>query len=902
MIPRAVEELLNVTAAGAMQKLGDFYTSPDPIKFTKNDSKESSGSDLVRVVVTGTLAGGTGSGTFIDLGYLLRLMPQLSNQPVDGIFSIPADGSPVPSVLGNSYAALTELNHFFHPSVRFRAKYPNEPVYGRSTDKTGFRPYDYFFVMQPRTTGEDARSLIRSAIVEYITIDATGDSPGQIKNRLTDALAAYASEHVDEGSTLYGKAISFASLGASVVEYPVDHIISGCAAKLATGALNRLCEVKLVTEHGFEEFLRQNARVRSEDLEASFLGHEAIRQIIDQLNGSGRRAFEAASKGSPNQINEWLVKVEGDAGVYQHRPMASFTGESASLINKAVNALAKRARERVEDELKRRIIDPAFGPDYVADLCRRIAQHSRERLDVLENPASELSVYTGHEASQGRVTSVRVEVEKPSGCLGLFKKKKVTELSRTWGAASESYIESSFAVRSTQLERSVMEQLGRIADVWRHRIEHPTNGLRLWLMELKREMSFLADQRANNAPPVNGLVLFTPGQTVKDEFNRCLPSERAIVDAEQRFLSTLEPKTSQVFLPESQNAFQQEVNIVRSDLDPYLARIRSDFQSVGQPSVCEMLTLRNSWQTDLNAVLSKADPFIRIDWAGNPYGAPGSDTQRAPSYCFMFDPDASGGTPEGEVSQFLKSTAFSNQFPLESRHRIVLLRGLCIFTLDSIVGVRNWASQMSQARHTRTDIAWKNLDGSPIDRNRVKNVAMLLTGLALGDLQLIPSPYRLALDVPAGPDRPARNLKLPAELTEASFELSKEPELVAGLDRRLRQSIASIGVDQAARKIDEFRSSPLVGNLTYEHSSMDGVGYSRRRSAFTDTVPGLSEAILGLYPDWVAPSIESYLQERRGIRGYYCPSCETFLALPDSTVSETIQRYCPNCGWQLRFD
>jgi hypothetical protein len=88
--------------------------------------------DQPRVYVLVSLAGGTGGGMFIDLAYVIR--NQLQNlgyqKPVIvGLFLLPTTQGESPGTLplGNSYAALTELNHFStinHSGLkRFTARY-----------------------------------------------------------------------------------------------------------------------------------------------------------------------------------------------------------------------------------------------------------------------------------------------------------------------------------------------------------------------------------------------------------------------------------------------------------------------------------------------------------------------------------------------------------------------------------------------------------------------------------------------------------------------------------------------------------------------------------------------------------------------------------------------------------
>ncbi len=85
-------------------------------------------SNRPRVYILTSLAGGTGSGMFIDLAYTVRaLLRQMGyeNPDVVGLFLLPPVDSNRTRLLplGNAYAALTELNYFGAAGTTFQAKY-----------------------------------------------------------------------------------------------------------------------------------------------------------------------------------------------------------------------------------------------------------------------------------------------------------------------------------------------------------------------------------------------------------------------------------------------------------------------------------------------------------------------------------------------------------------------------------------------------------------------------------------------------------------------------------------------------------------------------------------------------------------------------------------------------------
>jgi hypothetical protein len=119
-----------------------------------------------RVYVVTSLAGGTGSGIFLDLAYVLRklLKAQGEDSPdLVGIFLLPAvDRSPDQTLaMANTFAALTELNHFSAPETCFWAHYDdNEPPL-RDTEP----PYDRCFLMPLPAARDDSQSQAPAGLI-----------------------------------------------------------------------------------------------------------------------------------------------------------------------------------------------------------------------------------------------------------------------------------------------------------------------------------------------------------------------------------------------------------------------------------------------------------------------------------------------------------------------------------------------------------------------------------------------------------------------------------------------------------------------------------------------------------------------------------------------------------------
>jgi hypothetical protein len=79
------------------------------------------------VYVVGTLVGGTCSGCFIDIGYVLRRITGLGEQgAMYAVLFVPGEGLTLHAGYGNTYGALVELDYFRTPGHYYQEVWPNE--------------------------------------------------------------------------------------------------------------------------------------------------------------------------------------------------------------------------------------------------------------------------------------------------------------------------------------------------------------------------------------------------------------------------------------------------------------------------------------------------------------------------------------------------------------------------------------------------------------------------------------------------------------------------------------------------------------------------------------------------------------------------------------------------------
>ncbi|MBP3957752.1 protein kinase [Gemmata sp. G18] len=124
----------------------DAAVAPDAILLTEARTGLKRRTNRPRVYLVSSLAGGTGGGMFLDLAYAVRsrLKRMGYDRPeIIGLFVLPpADATLThPQALGNTFAALTELNHYSRPDTVFTAHFDERSGYVKEQDAPFTRCY-----------------------------------------------------------------------------------------------------------------------------------------------------------------------------------------------------------------------------------------------------------------------------------------------------------------------------------------------------------------------------------------------------------------------------------------------------------------------------------------------------------------------------------------------------------------------------------------------------------------------------------------------------------------------------------------------------------------------------------------------------------------------------------------
>ena len=209
----------------------------------------------VRVVIVASLAGGTGSGTFLDTGFLVRrYFPEAERVGIlllPGFFSGYAGAD---RVRANGYAALMELNHytFGHSFIGDWDNQPHEPM--------APPPFSSTYLIDGRNEAGlvigsggkeyDAYRMVAEVLYQDYSIGAFAGMKRATRINLEQFnLNVYTHNFLNEalrkGNDATHKAIvgdmfpcRFGSFGLATISFPTERVQTACASRLAVQILD----------------------------------------------------------------------------------------------------------------------------------------------------------------------------------------------------------------------------------------------------------------------------------------------------------------------------------------------------------------------------------------------------------------------------------------------------------------------------------------------------------------------------------------------------------------------------------------------------------------------------------------------------------------------------------------
>jgi hypothetical protein len=368
-------------AAGVVRNLENIRTAQDRHRLEVNPEE-------FQVFLVFSIAGGTGSGMFLDTAFLIKdlfrgqkvttvgfvLMPGLFNPNEDRIFA-------------NSYAALKELNHYSYEHD-FEVEWPNETAH-----KIPGPPFNYTYLIDQVNYGGNAvefanHDILFNMVAENIFKDFTQSDFAGYKRGVRVNLDQYlvdlfAFHHRNErGDSIIDQRFitRFSSFGLASITVPADRIEQACAYKLAADVADHWGRL---SNTGFNEALLTETVMKEIMPRARMLeGNYSAQGLIEQRNDIQKALLEDVR--NPGQKLSILISQaigntcrEAQQGVHRQKGQA----------------LSQYLRASVERELgllRRDKSDPQQWGDYARAIHFNKERHVESAREALRQEVARL--------------------------------------------------------------------------------------------------------------------------------------------------------------------------------------------------------------------------------------------------------------------------------------------------------------------------------------------------------------------------------------------------------------------------------------------------------------------------------------------------------------------------------
>ncbi|HRI45052.1 MAG TPA: tubulin-like doman-containing protein [Fimbriimonadaceae bacterium] len=936
-IKRLLDELQSLTEQGAAEALGKTpYEERPTVRFDRDASNQS----RVDIFVCGTLTGGTCSGCFVDVGYFLRTWPGLSGVigNVIGLFGIPHVSYPIDNQTANAYAALMELNHFYHRGSVYDVKYATRP---EQTHAKGMGPYNSVFLCHPPSGVAGAERSLNWSFGQFIYLSAMSQMGDQVRAKLINPSVVSAGTPDKQGNPM-----SFASLGVSAIEYPAEHIMKACTYHLAAAAIELWKGNQGIEAGPANLFLTSPAAAGSGPMPE--LGKERIRAELKKPSENKPSFSEIVAE----QVARG--KAAGIAGSMPDVAAAEATLESgfdhtvrpdspiARLFIDGITANGDRIVDdriaRVEALFRDRISDADSGPAWCRDMATHMIAYCTEWLNQMQSaqgadPLADLRM--NMERARARLEECHTAVSLMLGWRGTA----LSVCAQEYEDAATEYYEARLNLACEPYEARICSHVIEFCTRIKERIAHEFYGISRWSEMLHDELEGKYRLYNERAPEINGELLYDALTTADRDYERTLatiehdggqdvsPAMRGSEFVKRRLIRGWKWIGDQLLAPQDESYFDRPITAAeqnqprparREDLDRLTALGRGWFEPLMQISALERLYARQDPALVVDEVWRKCSSFLDVSDNRNPAirGPVGRGSLHLPTFAFF---KGAKGPAEGTNAHRLRSqlepkVAYFEE--LIEPHRIVFLQARSTFSLSMIAGFNPDIDSTFRSHYfdrTRTDnrtyhsrsgktVRWRPLDGPFAFPDRGIVIGRILVGIALGAIKGAgASPFRFDFN-PLHPGEPGGPIELPHDLDDAAHKLSEFKSANIALKNDLDMRFAKESVDEIARRLDSFKNDVAKFQLTEAGVAIGPKDAYQLMLAFVGSVPGLLQAWKAFYPEM--PSIDDYLR-REGdtlMHGYYCPSpgCGAYLA--NESQRGEVPKRCPACGVILLLD
>lgn len=189
----------------------------------------------LNIVVVGSLCGGTGSGTFLDIAYSLRYAYPDVKQLIGYLVISPELYGNTPNMCANTYAALMELDYYSSPGTQFNACYDQRYL---TIVREKRPPFDYTYLISKYTEqgnyAIDKQRKLCNVIANKIALDFSSELAPIVKGMRDN----FAQHLIQEDDHPRPNSQGYLTFGLAAIYFPRERISQITVARINSKLIN----------------------------------------------------------------------------------------------------------------------------------------------------------------------------------------------------------------------------------------------------------------------------------------------------------------------------------------------------------------------------------------------------------------------------------------------------------------------------------------------------------------------------------------------------------------------------------------------------------------------------------------------------------------------------------------
>lgn len=478
------------TVYGEIEQAWKDVTSKRAALATETMDIEISSDDTVDIYIVCSLAGGTGSGMFLDMGYMCRHKAG-SVHRVFGFFLLPGVfGEEALNYYcpGNGYAALKELDYWINQDKPVEVSYPgvNVPILWGGGQRN--KPFDYIYLVDDEaenpkvdrmTRVDDAVNFMASGVFLHMMIESGTGSTGTFYPNLDKLLQQ---QQPWRGK---GNKPRYMGFGISSLEMPFDRTINFAVDQTILELIQELLlgdPERAIAGEALDTYVAE--RLRIEDLTANAFGVEPLTQAPDPGIKRPEKKPENASL-----IIGWKASQVAD---FRERCKSNADFESDA-FSSAVAKVQSSIAEQVEH-----ILDSSQGIEDAIRFVEKLQAHLSNENQRLEARINDLNVQEAE--IKNRDTSIETSIRE--AFRQSRRRRAVTAAIDEAKSLIRSWSELNVELYRSKLYQELLLRAKRYARLHMDQLKK----LRILLTQLERQLRYQTEMKR---APVIGDIFVT---------------------------------------------------------------------------------------------------------------------------------------------------------------------------------------------------------------------------------------------------------------------------------------------------------------------------------------------------------------------------------------------------------